>query len=166
MTTLSRRAMLRSMITWPLIAASASGCKLLFEPPEDALDRFLQAIAMGEDSTFESMLEGAEEFDRVKNQAIQLKTSFRSPLYRGRTNYWAIAFVEEDAANDWTIFEVTFQIPRPNVPTKRGSLRSSQPDEESALFYLRRSYLQWHVIDIDDAQITTVLNVIAKNRGI
>jgi hypothetical protein len=166
----SRRAFLRSLslslLSLPL-AASTQGCKLIFEPPEEALDRFIQAVAMGEDNTFIDMLEGAVEFDYIKRQMVQLKTHFRSSLYKGRTNFWRIEVSEEDAVNDWTICLVTFDIPRPAAQSsRRGSTRANKPDEEVVTFYLRRSYLRWYVIDVDPKEMDAALNTMNKNRGL
>lgn len=142
----SRRP-LAGLLLLVFFLVGATGCDLIFEPPQDAINRMLEAAITNDTREVEEMADN----DEVAEQVKRLGVSFRAPAYRNLSNYWRFKDIREDEGADRTYLTLVVDVPRAQS-SRRGSRsrRPRKPMEMEVVFEMQRRNLKWYVISIEN----------------
>ena len=116
------------------------GCDLIWEPPEDAIDRFVEATASRDWTHVDEMTEEAPP--ELKGEVRALAALLNTDHYRKKTKYWRVVELEEDEATGYTYayVEIDFE-------TK------SRTRQFEIIFEMERDIINWKILDIIDLDL-------------
>ncbi|OIP30847.1 MAG: hypothetical protein AUK47_23950 [Deltaproteobacteria bacterium CG2_30_63_29] len=135
-----RRTKVAGVLLLVVLTLFVPGCKLIFEPADDAADRLFEALVTRDFRTMEELLKD----DELRGKARRLSGIFNSPPFKGKAGYWNIELVEEDEPTGFTYVYVTFEIP---IASK--SVRGSKHKDVEVILEMKREWLRWTVTNID-----------------
>ena len=144
-----------------------SGCSLVFESPEDAMDRFLQAAAERDFRELEEMLEGNPEFDRDSEFMKSISKAFCSALYNGKSGYWRVKEKTVDEAADRTFMVMEIDVfPNASLRKKSRSKKAVKPKTFEITFEMQRRRLRWYIMNVDPKAVRKMLRHMDKERSL
>ena len=130
---------------------SVSGCRLAFEPAEDAVERLITSMPTGDNIRVREMCDGED----VCKKLNQLSGLIRSEWYNAQKGFFEIQEVEFDEETKYSYVHVTLRIP------PSGSQRETTLP---LVFEMERIKLRWHIYSVDG--IEEFLRRAERARGI
>ena len=130
---------------------SVSGCRLAFEPAEDAVSRLLTSMPTGDNIRVREMCDGED----VCKKLNQLSGLIRSEWYNAQKGFYELEEVEFDEESKYSYVHVKLRIP----PT--GSQRETTLP---LVFEMELIKLRWHIYRVDG--IEEFLRRAERARGI
>ncbi len=130
---------------------SMSGCRLAFEPAEDAVSRLLTSMPTGDDIRVREMCDGED----VCNKLYRLSSLIRSEWYNAQKGFYEVEEVEFDEESKYSYVHIKLRIP------------ASGSQRETVLplvFEMERIKLRWHIYTVDG--IEEFLRRAERARGI
>ena len=129
-------------VVFTLVATLCPGCKLIFEPPEDAAERFVEGVALRKDVVIKEFISDSDLYHDV----MELSNEFRMPPYKSQSDFWRIDGVEEDESNGYTYVYILVEV---IMPTSKRSRAHRKPREIELVLEMERNNLQWSIYKID-----------------
>ena len=134
-----------------LTAVGTSGCRLAFEPAEDAVSRVLASMPTGDNIRIREMCDGAN----VCGKLSQLSGLVQSEWYNAQKGFFEVEEVEFDEESKYSYVHVKLRLPA------SGSQRETMLP---LVFEMERIKLRWHIYNVDG--IEEFLRRAERARGI
>ncbi|MBO4351564.1 MAG: hypothetical protein J6A01_11560 [Proteobacteria bacterium] len=130
---------------------TVSGCRLAFEPAEDAVSRLLVSMPTGDNIRVREMCDGEDVCQKLN----RLAGLVRSEWYNAQKGFYELEEVEFDEETKYSYVHVKLRIPA------SGSQRETTLP---LVFEMERIKLRWHIYSVDG--IEEFLRRAERARGI
>ena len=134
-----------------LFMCSSVGCRLAFEPEEDAVTRMLTSMPTGDNRMIREMCDG----DKVCSELDQLSKIIRSDWYANKKDFFEIEQVEIAEDTGYSYVYVNIRLPA------SGSQREAMLP---LVFEMERIKLRWHIYQVE--KLDEFLRRASRARGI
>ena len=134
-----------------VIMVSTMGCRLVFEPEEDAVSRMFASMPTGDNRVVRELCDG----DDVCQKLYQLAGMVRSDWYANKKDFFAIDQVEIAEDSGYSYVYVNIRLPA------SGSQRETMLP---LVFEMERIKLRWHIYHVDG--LDEFLRRATRARGI
>ena len=112
-----------------------SGCKLVFEPANHAIDRLFKDWSSGSDRYAGEMIPDESLLKSVSSMRVTLS----SDLFNNVSGFWAVSLIEEESDTGLSFVYVTVTIPERN---------GQRALKQELVFEMRRIKLRWYIYSI------------------
>ena len=130
---------------------STMGCRLVFEPEEDAVSRLFASMPTGDNRVVRELCDG----EKVCSQLAQLASIIRSEWYANKKDFYVIKEVEVTEDTGYSYVYVDIRLPA------SGSQRETMLPLK---FEMERIKLRWYIYDVEG--LDEFLRRASRARGI
>ena len=134
-----------------LSAMTVSGCRLAFEPAEDAVSRLVLSMPTGDNIRIREMCDGEDVCKKLNTLAGLV----RSEWYNAQKGFFEIEEVEFDEETKYSYVHMKIRL-----PASGGQREAMLP----LVFEMERIKLRWHIYNVDG--IEEFLRRAERARGI